>query len=122
MKLTTMNQVVKAVNNTHTSKGGRIMYTIAFKKALIEFKEKKHMTTVDLSASTGITPTSINRWQHQYNLDLYNLESAFTVSPRTKRTNYLIMSKLNNEIDSLGRKINMLKQYQTIRKQLAEFD
>lgn len=122
MKLNTMRQVVKAVEHTHVSKNGRIMYTISFKKALMEFMEDKNKTTLEISDNTGITAASINRWKHQHSLDLYNLDSAFTVSPRSRRTNFLIRSKLNNEIDSLGKKISMLKRYQTVRKQLAEFD
>lgn len=111
MHFKTKADILKALTTLRREKTGKNMhYPVLFKKALCEFIAKNKISIPELCGYLNISNPSIYAWVEQYNKGLYSLEGAYSVSTKSKKLNEAILKKLNQEVNELKCKIEIIKQ------------
>lgn len=120
MRFTKISEIVTATNTLPKTAGGtRTTYPVLFKKAVCEYIERTNTTAHKLSKSVQMTAALLGKWLIQYNDGLYTMEGVYNVSKTSLKSNTKILAQLNNEVNLLQRKIELVKECQKLGIQVA---
>ena len=110
MQFKTEKDIVKALKELDVSDSGRKHYPVLFKKALITFIHTTKTPRTPLVQRLGLSTSMVARWEEQASAGLYSLEGAYAVSNKSKKLNESILSKLNQEMTAISRKISLIEE------------
>ncbi len=123
MKFSTIKEVLKAVKYAKTkSPFKKVHYPILLKKAIMVFMHKKDMSIANLAEQIEINYTTIYTWKKQYDDGLYELEGAYSVSPRSKEVNEGILKKLKQQMTELSKQISLVEQLEEMGYQVSKVE
>lgn len=120
MYFNTIKEINKAIEAFPlTYNGTRTTYSVMFKKAVCEFMERTNTTPYELNKSVRMTAALLAKWQDQYKEGLYSLEGTWSVSKKSLKSNKAILAQLNTEVNLLQRKIELVKQCESLGIQVT---
>lgn len=110
MKFNSINDIRTAMQSLGRDNGGRRVFPVLFKKAVVEFINNSEESRYSTASACGFGDSMLYAWSNQYDKGLYTLEGALTVSSKVKAVNSAILTKLNTDIDQIRQQIALIEQ------------
>ena len=123
MKFQNDTEVVKAAELTARTSSGKRMFSLSFKKALLQYVASQQLTAgrtqIEVLDSVGVSSASYHKWATDYKQGLFDGDAVYSVSRTVKQSNQDIEEMLQAELEIIKRKIELIRECKKLGLKVA---
>lgn len=113
MKFQNDNEVLKASELTARTSNGKRMFSLSFKKALLQYVASQQLQgreRPEILESVGVSDASFYKWRQDYKRGLFDGDAVYSVSRVVKKSNEDIEEMLMAELEIIKRKLELIRE------------